>query len=545
MSEVRELDLPVSAIRPRPGNRLTRNIEELAESIKDRGLLNAVLVRVAPQGKGGASTEYELIGGERRWRAHLQLGRTMIRASVHEGLEEDQAEELGEIDNLQRDDLTPIEEAEAYQRMLDVAGSTAELARRVGRTETHVRQRMRLADLVDEIRVMVDGGSLDLGAAEAIAQQQPVVQRKLVPELKKLSGRITREELRDVLHRHLHDLAEAPFDTSDATLVPTAPACGSCPRRTGKQGTLVEVIDQEDVCLDAECWDAKKDAAARAKIEDAKKRGLHVLSKAEAKKTLLSNGRTMHGADYVGLTENRYVNDRAVPVAKLVGADVPRSVAVDDDGRVVELVPKSAVDAAAKAKAKTPAGKASASKKGAETATQREERARRDKVVLLKRSRDLALAAVREKVEKGRISEDVVLQVAIAAVRSGDAEPVARARGLEVSKDKHNIVDWTGAIEDLASSIIEDEKDTTARRRRLLALIAELAVGGTINVGQWQDAGQGSPAGLRALGVDLVEMRREATSQLAKEKREKAEGKPAPKPAKKTTPKKKSAPKKR
>lgn len=146
--EYTEETVQVSAVSMRKANRKPRKVEELAASIAAEGLINRVLLR-------RLETGFELIGGDRRLRAHQHLGRETIDARVYD-VDDEKAEELAEVDNLQREDLTPIEEAEAYQRLLDTCGSTAELARRVGRTDTHVRQRMMLTDLVPEIRAMVD-----------------------------------------------------------------------------------------------------------------------------------------------------------------------------------------------------------------------------------------------------------------------------------------------------------------------------------------------------------------------------------------------------
>lgn len=528
----RELDLAVSAIRPRPGNRPARRVAELAESIRDGGLINAVLVRLDPVGKGPSRTEYELIGGERRWRAHQHLGLQTIRARVYEGTSEADAEELGEIDNLQRDDLTPIEEGEAYERLLESCGTTAELARRVGRTETHVRQRMRLANLVDAIRVLVDDETLDIGAAEVIAQQHPDIQAKVAPYFVRAAkdGRISRLDVIELLEGYVHDISRAPFDTSDAALVEGAPACGQCPKRTGTQGTLLEVVDAADRCLDGACWDRKTGASAEVKLADAKKRGLTVLSKAQAKSSLLPDGRTMHNSEYVGTHESIWTGGANVKVGAVITADTPRVVAVAEDGRVIDLVKRSTAESAARAQEKAKAPPAKKGSKKGESDHQREERERREKVALQKRTRDLVLADVRGRIEQGKVDEELVLRLAIEAQRGAKAETVAKARG-HASLEASLFVILEGAAH-----------APVVKHRRLLALLAELAIVDEVPVGPWTTDQKGTPPALALLGIDLVAMRRAAavavavgkTPKVAKSKPAKSSKPAAPaKPAKK------------
>lgn len=526
------LTLPVHSVHPRPGNRAATGVAELAESIRDKGLLNPILVR-------RKDSEYELIGGERRWRAHLLLGFATIDAHVYdETLPDDEAEELGEVDNLQRRDLTPIEEAEAYERLLELCGSTAEVARRVGRSETNVRQRMMLVHLVPEIRAMVDGEALNLGAAEVIAQQHQDVQRQILVQLERWvedGDRISNNDIAQLLEDHLHDLASAPFNRDDSELVPGAPACGSCPRRTGRQGTLLDVIDKSDVCLDGKCWDTKVSADAEAKIAAAKKRGLPVLSPTQVKQHLYPNGRTLHTSEYVATHETIWTDGDNVVVGSLVDDSMPRAVALTEAG-FVDLVKRADVFAKAKAasKAADPAPAKAASKSKAktpakETAHQREERERKEKVALQKRTRDIVLEDVRGRVEQGKLNEELVLQLAIASQHGAKGEVVAKARG-------------KASIEVALAAILEDGANAPIlRKRRLLALLAELAIADEVLVGPWSTDKQATPPALEKLGIDLATVRRAAAAAIAVGKAPKspkappAKSKPKPKakPAKK------------
>lgn len=516
-----ELDLAVADIDPRAGNRAARNVEQLAEAIKAKGLLNRILVRAT---RGGG---YELIAGERRWRAHQLLGLEVIGARVYPITTTDaEAQELAEIDNLQREDLTPLEEAESYERLRDRCRLTiAEVARRVGRTETLVRQRLRLLELRPEIRQLVESGALDLGAAEAIAQTPESVQKRLVKPLvdaaegktyRSTAGRISRDQVQDLLRQHAHQLDEAPFDITDGALVAGAPPCGVCPRRSGRQGVLVEVLDKADVCLDDSCWTTKADAAWAKKSEEAKAKGLKVLSDKESAQ-VVHYGRAQHDAPYKAATETVYVNDRQVQVAKLVGDDAPRVLARDKStGAAVELVPKAAVDAAVKARAASSRKGASKSTSKADSAAQRAERERRQKVEILKRSQALAIRKVGELVAAGRAKTGNVLQAIIGRANTTNADAVCKALGIAFGKG----VTSTAA---LLAHVVEQRK-TKPSDTQLIAVLAQLELGTLVNTYGYGVA-QDTPPELEALGIDLEELRKQAKQELAAEKATKSQPK--------------------
>jgi ParB-like chromosome segregation protein Spo0J len=472
------------------------------------------------------------------------------------------AEELAEIDNLQREDLTPIEQGEAYHRLCDHL-DVAEVARRVGRTVEHVRQRMRLAMLHDPIRAMVAAEQLDIGAAELIAQTPDAVQKKLAPallrqltpnrwdprtgrETKVELKRVSRQDVQELLEEYTHDLATAPFDITDAALVREAGACGTCAKRTGVQGVLVEVLDATDTCLDAACWGGKLKANRERVTEDARKRGLKVLTDKEAERVFSHDDRTRYDAKFKAVTEKVSPpgSTSDVPVAKLIDDTTPRVLAFTDTGRPVELVPRDVVDAAlkARAKAETKAGPGASAKK-VEDAHAREKRKEKDRAELLKRSAHVALRQVRELVEGGRVSIETVLRVVIAEAGITQAEIVGKARHLE--KAATGYVDTLTAA---AATIVDTQKSADARARHLAALVAELVVGPTIHTGSYSMGNQATPPALKAFDVDLAACRRAAEGELRAEAMEKAakkatkdvpdakakasKAKPKPKPAK-------------
>lgn len=540
LEEYTEGDVELASIAPRPGNRPVRRVEELAEAIRDHGLINRVIVcrRV------GQGTSYELIAGARRLAAHQLLGRATVAAKIYGDLPAAKTEELGDIDNLQREDLTPIEQGEAYHRLADWYDA-AEIARRVGRTAEHVRQRMRLADLHEPIRELVADELLDIGAAELIAQTPLDVQKKLVPRLQRATAtaakvapqrepwsmRVSRRDVQEMIDEYSRALDDAPFDITDEQLVEQAGACSRCDRRTGVQGVLVEVLDATDTCLDVPCWD-RKVAANRKRVEaDAKKRGLKVLSDTEAKSVFLGNenGRTAYAAKFRGVTEKVYSpsTGREVAVSSLIDETVPRVLAFDG-GRPVELVPREVVDVALKERAKT-ASKGTTAAQSAqkkEGAAARDVRKRREHQKVLKRSRAVAMKAVSEIVRSGRVSVVTVLRTVVARCGITEAEEMCRILGIEAKSD--------GAIEALlktADKVCAEQKTADLKARHLAALVAQLVTISSISVATWGEQNQKTPKELEAFDVDLAACRRTAKAELDAEASSKG-SKAKPKPAK-------------
>jgi len=178
-------EIAVSAIAPNPRQpRRTFDedaLEELAESIRQVGLLQPVVVRAAGPGK------YELIMGERRWRASQRAGLTEIGAIV----KQTQDNELlvdALIENLHRQQLDPLEEAAAYQQLLDDFGATHEqLAQKIGRSRPHISNTLRLLNLPPAVQKRVAAGVLSAGHARALlgvdsAEAQERLAHRIVAE---------------------------------------------------------------------------------------------------------------------------------------------------------------------------------------------------------------------------------------------------------------------------------------------------------------------------------------------------------------------------
>ena len=137
-------------------------LEQLADSIRARGVMQPLLVRSLPDGL------YEIVAGERRWRAAQQAGLHELPVIVCQ-LSDREALEVALIENVQRQDLGPIEEAAGYRRLIDEFGHTQEaLGQALGKSRSHVANMLRLLGLPEPVRLMVEDGRLSAGHARAL-----------------------------------------------------------------------------------------------------------------------------------------------------------------------------------------------------------------------------------------------------------------------------------------------------------------------------------------------------------------------------------------
>jgi len=160
------LELPVDAIHPNPRQPRRRFEAEaasgLTESVRRQGVIQPLLVR--PRAAGG----YELVAGERRWRAAREAGQATVPAVVREA-DDRETLLLGLIENVAREQLTPVEEARAYAVLIDEFSlSLGDVAERVGRSKPSVSNRIRLLDLPDDVLGMLERGQLTEGHARAV-----------------------------------------------------------------------------------------------------------------------------------------------------------------------------------------------------------------------------------------------------------------------------------------------------------------------------------------------------------------------------------------
>jgi ParB family transcriptional regulator, chromosome partitioning protein len=161
------------------------SLEDLAQSIRSNGIIQPILARRVPTQPGApGDVRFEIIAGERRWRAAQRAGLMKVPVIVRD-VPDDRLLEVALVENLQRDDLNPIEEASAYRRLADELHLTQDaIAAAVGKDRSSVANTLRLLRLPDEVRNLVSDGSLSMGHARALlALESPSAQRQLARDI--------------------------------------------------------------------------------------------------------------------------------------------------------------------------------------------------------------------------------------------------------------------------------------------------------------------------------------------------------------------------
>jgi ParB family chromosome partitioning protein len=181
----------------------TESLGDLADSIKARGLVQPILVRPLPRPNPAESQRYEIIAGERRWRAAQLAGLQEIPAVIRDVPDED-AVAMALIENIQREGLNPLEEARALLRLIEEFGLTHQAAAEaVGRSRAAVSNLLRLMELTDEVKEMLEGRRIEMGHARALlsltVRRQQIEVAALVAK-KALSVRDTEALVRRIIN---------------------------------------------------------------------------------------------------------------------------------------------------------------------------------------------------------------------------------------------------------------------------------------------------------------------------------------------------------
>lgn len=163
--------VPIEFLRPNPRNPrrafADHELDELAASIRERGIIQPILVRTVRESVGA----FEIIAGERRWRAAQRAGVHDVPVVLLE-VSDREALELAIIENVQREDLNPLEEAMGYQALIDeFAHAQDDVAKIVGKSRSHVANTLRLLKLPDSVRAYVSSGKISAGHARALIGQ--------------------------------------------------------------------------------------------------------------------------------------------------------------------------------------------------------------------------------------------------------------------------------------------------------------------------------------------------------------------------------------
>lgn len=294
---------PLAIIHEHPKNpRKTFNdqsLRELAQTFGGRpeGIRQDLLLRPHPTIEG----EYEIVIGHRRSRAAKLAGLDVVPARV-ENLSDIEVREIQLVENGQREDVHPIEEAETIEAMRVELGLTyAQIAERLGKSENLIFRRLKLLGLTEKGREAYRAGLLTEASAFLLARVPKVLQDRACVAIttqrvgwdpkkrEDLYGPVEQpkpaSEVADFLARKfmlpLTPVSKLPFDPKDASLVEGVPSCGDCPKRTGNAKDLFGDVEGEDVCTDIPCYESKALATFRAEAKVAAEKGWTVIEEPE------------------------------------------------------------------------------------------------------------------------------------------------------------------------------------------------------------------------------------------------------------------------
>ena len=270
--------LPIRRVAPSPSNPRKRfdaaYLDELATSIREHGLVQPITVRPLPldrlfdynrknpDAEPEATPQYEIVVGECRWRAAGRAGLIDIAAFVRD-LDDKQVLEIQVIENLQRRDVHPLEEADGYRQLIDRHGYHAEdLAHKIGKSRSYVFGRLKLTELGELGRDMFYASGIDFSVALMIARLPVTDQNNTLKQLKQAGSAGEPISVRDAKWRIRNgftiNLTEATFPLDDASLVKSAGSCVDCPKRSGNEPEMYPDIEREDVCTDPRCFEEKR-----------------------------------------------------------------------------------------------------------------------------------------------------------------------------------------------------------------------------------------------------------------------------------------------
>ena len=275
---------------------------ELAESIKAHGVLQPILVR--PNGD-----KFQLVVGERRFRASQQAKIETIPTITKE-LTDKEAFELQMIENLQRQDLSEIEEARGYKYMIkEFKYKAEELAEKIHKSRAYIYGRLKLVSLCKKGQKALDKGEISASTGLLIARipgdkQQETALKRIAQKDYRGHPMTYREAKQHIEEYYMIRLKGSGFDRKDAKLVPKAGPCTTCPKRTGNQQEIYPDIST-DVCTDPECFRAKKDANSLILVQKAKAQGKTVLTGKEVKKHWEYGG-VKHSSVLIPLDKRNY-----------------------------------------------------------------------------------------------------------------------------------------------------------------------------------------------------------------------------------------------
>jgi ParB/RepB/Spo0J family partition protein len=447
-------------------------LEELAESIKTVGVLSPILARPA-------NGHFEIVFGERRFIAAKLAGLTAINVSVRT-LTDEQVLEVQLIENLQREGLHELAEAEGYEALQKFGHAAEEIADKVGKSKGYVYGRMKLLALSKAARTAFYDGKLTASTALLLARI-PVesVQLEALKEITAKrygldAGMSFREAAELVRRDYMTNLSDAGFPTEDVTLVAAAGPCGACPKRTGNQAELFDDVKNENVCTDPVCFKAKREAHAARAIAKAKETGQMVITGKAAEKIAPygAANSSLHGG-HAKLTDRCYEDKKQRTYGQLLGKDFEPTLLQDPKtGVLVKIVHPEDIKAALKEAGVKPSSSSSGS--GTQSAAEK-------KAKLEKKFRAALYSEMRDKFPRELGSEDL-RTIALRFFEEMQQETQKQVLGLwqwEPAKNKGYGRDYRKPVADGLAGLADAQ---------LVRFLFDLVFVGDLQVHTWSDS---------------------------------------------------------
>ncbi len=499
-------------------------LQELARSLSSgHGMIEPIVARPHPKHAG----KLEIAAGERRWRAAGIAKLDLVPVIVRK-LDDKQMLELATIENAQREDLHPLEQADGYERLIkDFAYTPEKIADAIGKSRAHVFQIRKLRALAPKLREAFLAGEMDTTLATVVARvPSKELQEEAWRELKRqhrdgFSFRVAADFVRK---NYMLDLGRAPFAIADATLVPAAGACNVCPKRTGNQPDLFADVKNGNVCTDPACFDAKRKAAQAREIKAEETKGRELILGAEAKKVMPYHGGYVdERSGFVRPDEQTYVGgkwQRWDSLAKQAGVQ-PALIQVPESGDLKPILRKAQIEKALAAKGI----KLGLSRHGGAGDNAMKRRAAEEKNRLENQARRLIHAAIRANVRKADVLAPPVLELLVASFW--------RHIWHEYRKKLAELWEWKdgrGSPDNIAARLKGLDAGKLAR------MLVDCALIDASTAGTWQDAGAAKLAAaakrwrvqegkIRAAVKKEAQLKKAAKAAAAKKKARQAPGK--------------------
>jgi ParB/RepB/Spo0J family partition protein len=378
-------------------------MKELVENIKVVGVIQPIVVRPGPKAE-----QFEVIAGERRATAAREAGLASIPTIVRV-LTDEQALDVNLIENLQRQALHELVECEGFEDLKSRGQTVEQIAAKVGKSASYVYKRLELAACGPDLRKAFFDGTIDASKALFLSRLQGNdLQKKALKDVLGSGDMSFRRMVEYVRRAYMQRLDQATFKTDDASLVPAAGPCTTCPHNSAasiQAGLFGDVSNEDASCSNGKCFQQKTDAATAVTIKAAEEAGRKVLRGKDALKALSGTASGYSRANYTFQGDSQYRSYEKVLGKHL---DEVAVIAVDpESGESVTLVDKDAARKLAKDKGiklSKPAFSSSSSTSKAESA---KAKAEREKVEAAKKVTGAVLKAIHEKVPKPLTDEEL------------------------------------------------------------------------------------------------------------------------------------------